>query len=295
MSIAAKALKRENNEQGDMFEVFNEAIYRQRWIDYPVALAALDHLQRIFDHPKTHRPPCCLMVGDTNNGKTTIGLQFMEIQNRPFHELDSQERRPVICVQAPPGPDLGELYGGILKSIAAPFQMSWRWNKKQSQLLTLLPNLGVGMIIIDEIHNINQGNRDQQILFLNGIKFLTNELRIPIVAIGTKNAETIFQTDQQMGNRFEPFRLPKWEPGVEYSKFVNRIITSSGFEPDKEFLNKRVLNQIHVESGGLTGETMKLVQSIIREAAGLGEKIISPSHFDKIDWVRPAERRRRAK
>lgn len=291
----ARNLTTDDDQQDLPFDDSVDAIFRPRWIEYDVAKEALTLMQQIMDHPPSHRPPCCLLVGDTNNGKTTIALQFSKVENRSYYEENNEERHPVVYLQAPPGPDLSQLYSGILRSLDAPFPKSSRWPAKQDQLLTLLPRFGVRMIIIDEIHNLIQGNRDQQQLFLNGLKFLTNELRIPIVALGTRNAESIFQTDQQMGNRFEPFRIPRWEPNEKYAIFVNRVIHSTGFEASKDFTNKRLINKIHVETNGLTGETTKLLHATIAIAADQGERIVSPSHLEEVRWVKPDERRRQAR
>lgn len=274
-----------------------EEVRQSKWIDYPVATEALDRLERIFKHPETHRPPCCLLVGDTNNGKTSIAVHFARRRNRNADVLPEPigRRRPVIYLQAPPGPDLGELYGGILRSVAAPYSQSWRWPRKQAQILDLLPTLGVRMIVIDEIHNINQGTHDQQALFLNGLKFLTNELRIPIVAVGTRNAETVFQADQQMGNRFEPLRIPKWNPDEEYATFAIRVILSAGFHAGTDFKSKRFIQRIHALSDGLTGETVKLLHQAIDCAIQDGEKIINAEHINHIEWTPPKERRAKAR
>lgn len=44
---------------------------------------------------------------------------------------------------------------------------------------------------------------------LNQLKFISNELRIPIVALGTNEALYAMQTDAQIASRFEPFALPQ--------------------------------------------------------------------------------------
>ena len=67
------------------------------------------------------------------------------------------------------------------------------------------------MLIIDEIHHILAGNLNRQKGFLNVIKYLGNELEIPVVGVGTRDAYRAIQTDPQLANRFEPAVLPRWE------------------------------------------------------------------------------------
>src|SRR2546423_1765777 len=69
------------------------------------------------------------------------------------------------------------------------------------------------MLIIDEIHHVLAGSLLQQHNFLNTIKHLSNELQIPIVGVGTREAFNALQTDPQLANRFEPVFLPRWTIG----------------------------------------------------------------------------------
>jgi len=45
---------------------------------------------------------------------------------------------------------------------------------------------------------------------LNQLKFLSIELRMPVVALGTNEALCAMRADPQIASRFEPFALPRW-------------------------------------------------------------------------------------
>ncbi len=40
-----------------------------------------------------------------------------------------------------------------------------------------------------------------------------NELRIPIVGVGTRDADLAIRSDDQLENRFEPIPIPRWKEG----------------------------------------------------------------------------------
>ncbi len=46
-----------------------ERIRSPRWIGYPRAKEILAKLEDLLIHPKSHRMPNLLIIGDTNNGK----------------------------------------------------------------------------------------------------------------------------------------------------------------------------------------------------------------------------------
>src|SRR6266568_4956726 len=51
---------------------------RPRWIGYTRAKQLLDKLDDLLTHPKTHRMPNLLIVGDTNAGKTMLANRFLQ-------------------------------------------------------------------------------------------------------------------------------------------------------------------------------------------------------------------------
>ena len=55
--------------------------------------------------------------------------------------------------------------------------------------------------IIDEIHNILAGSTHKQREFLNILRFLGNELQLPIVGVGIKDAYLAIRSDDQLENR----------------------------------------------------------------------------------------------
>lgn len=52
-------------------------------------------------------------------------------------------------------------------------------------------------MIIDEVHHLLAGSVREQRQLLNQLKFISNELRMPIVALGTSEALYAMQTDPQ--------------------------------------------------------------------------------------------------
>jgi Bacterial TniB protein len=64
------------------------------------------------------------------------------------------------------------------------------------------------------------GNSLRQNWFLNVIKYLGNELKLPIVAVGTQDAFNALSTDPQLANRFEPAVLPRWHYDREFLRLL---------------------------------------------------------------------------
>ena len=76
---------------------------------------------------------------------------------------------------------------------------------REHTLVKALRTSGVRMIVIDELHNMLSAHGRQQHQLLNLLRWLGNELQIPLVCIGTREAYLALRTDDQLENRFEPF------------------------------------------------------------------------------------------
>jgi hypothetical protein len=76
------------------------------------------------------------------------------------------------------------------------------------------------MLVLDELHNLLAASIPRQHELLNLLRYLGNELRIPLACLGTREAYLAIRTDDQLENRFEPFLLPSWEDGPEFGRLL---------------------------------------------------------------------------
>jgi len=100
---------------------------------------------------------------------------------------------------------------------------------------------------------------------LNQLKFLSNELRMPVVALGTSAALYAMQADPQIASRFEPFALPRWRESAALREFVvgfNRLLPLHKPSP---FGDKAMIQKLMVHSDGLTGK----ITTLLAQAAEL--------------------------
>jgi hypothetical protein len=188
------------------------------WIGYTRAQVILAKLDYLLEHPPIHRMPNLLIVGRTKNGKTMLIDRFLELHSGREH--GSNSNHGILSIQTPPQPDERRFYDEIVNTLAAAKPAPPRRGNGRSDVIGVLRAAGTRMLILDEIHHILAGNIGLQGVFLNAIKYLSNQLRIPIVAVGTKDALRAIQTDSQMVNRFEPAAIPKWTLDEEFRRLL---------------------------------------------------------------------------
>lgn len=183
-----------------------QRIRADRWIGYPRAVEAVDRLETLYEWPTKQRMSNLLLVGPTNNGKSMIIEKF-----RRQHAASSgpdREQIPVLGVQMPSEPSVSRFYVALLAAMGAPIRPRQRVAELEQLALSVLRRVGVRMLIIDELHNVLAGGDGSRREFLNLLRFLGNELRIPLGGVGTREAYLAIHADSQLENRFEPFTLP---------------------------------------------------------------------------------------
>ncbi len=199
---------------------------------------------------------------------------------------------PIVSVQAPPLPDERRFYQAILAKVFAPFRPSRTAANLQFETVQLLASVGVKMLIIDEIQHVLAGPTLKQRHFLNVIKYLGNELQIPIVGIGTRDAFNAVQTDPQLANRFEPELLGRWTMTDEYLRLLASFEVALPLERPSRLAELTLARKILGLSEGTIGEISALLTSAALSVIDRGTEQILSTVLDDCGYVAPRERRR---
>ncbi len=269
-------------------------IRRPRWIGYTRAKQLLDKLDDLLTHPKTHRMPNLLIVGDTNAGKTMLANRFVQLHPPDKTAAGEAVIVPVLAIQAPPGPDEGRFYNAILEALSMPYNPRERVAQKQIQVLRLLKRIGLQMLIIDEVHNVLTGSVAKQRQFLNVLKYLGNDLQITLVGLGTKEALRALQADPQLANRFEPAALPPWQLNQDFQMLLASFEQVLPLRKPSRLADEQLARKLLALSEGSLGELSVLLTSAAVYAVHSGAERIDGTVLAAIDWIPPSERRRRA-
>lgn len=265
-------------------------IRADRWIGYPKAVEAVARLETLLGWPQKQRMPNLLLVGPTNNGKSMIIERFRR-QHLPRTEPD-REHIPVLCVQMPSEPSPLRFYTAILAALGAPLRPRPRVIELERLALSLLRDVGVQMLVIDELHNVLAGRGDVRREFLNLLRFLGNELRIPLVGVGTREAYLAIRSDDQLENRFEPFVLPIWEAGEDARSLMASFAASFPLRRPSIIDTEDMTQYLLARSEGTIGELARLLTAAATAAVESGAEMINHRTLTMADYVGPTERRR---
>ncbi len=263
-----------------------------RWIGYTKARSALQRLEELFNWPSKLRMPNLLIIGPTNNGKSMIIEKFKRdhLWTAVREDID-HEVIPVVVVQTPSEPAVARFYAMLLASIGAPIRPKARIAELEQLTLRLLKSVQAKILVIDELHNLLAGTTDVRQEFLNLLRFLGNELRIPIVGVGTRDAYLAIRSDAQLENRFEPLLLPVWEEGDELLALLASFSAVLPLKRVSDIANEATARYILARTEGTIGEIAKLLTAAAIVAIETGEESVNQRTLGQAAYLSPTERR----
>lgn len=258
-----------------------------RWIGYKAAHHILDSLECLLDAPKRPRMPNLLIVGDPNNGKTTIVRHFEKIHGQGYVDENSEPVRPIILAEAPPSAEEKDLYIAILDRMWMPYKTTDSKVTLRFQVIHALRELKVRMLIIDEVHSMLTGSATKQREVMNALKMLCNTLMIPIVGVGTRDAVQILHLDAQHASRFDVIKLETWKLNADFQRLLKSFEAVLPLKRPSELYKPELAQLIHSISGGNTGDLHGLLIECATEAINSGKECIDRPLIESKSWKRP--------
>lgn len=248
---------------------------QERWIQYPRAERILARLMDLVDYPPRDRMPCLVIYGATGMGKTRIIQKFQRDNRTHFDKSLGRTRLPVVSIQMPPSPSERDLYEEILAAMGGLFTSGTSVTTLRHRIRALARQLEVRMLIIDEIHSLLAGSYREQRILLNSIRFLANDLRLPLVCVGTHEAKQALMTDQQLADRFEAAELPAWENDSGFQQLLLSFESLLPLRRPSEFRDPKVHQRILNLTEGVLVRISRLIEIAASEAIRNGHEHIS--------------------
>lgn len=262
-----------------------QVIRQETWINYPRATQVLTKLDDLIHQPRTHRMLNMLLVGPSGNGKTTLIEKF-----RSLHRVHSTEegdtRVPVVVMDMPSEPSETRFWSELLRALKIAHRETDQVQRKQNQAIEVLSYVHARVLIIDEIHNLLHGTALKQRHFLAVMKNLSNQLRLPIVCAGVREAVRALHTDTQLSSRFDAVGLHRWKFDKEFLRLLASFEALLPLAERSRLATPEFAPKIHSMSEGTIGGVAEVLKRSAVQALRSGREKILPKDLDEIEWVR---------
>lgn len=258
-----------------------------RWIAYTHAEYVLKRLNELFEHPPVLRMPSVLLVGDSNNGKSSILQRFMSLH--PMDLIEGGDIKPsVMLVTMPSTPTESSFWSEVLLKLMGLHSERDSAEKKRRRAFDLIRSTNIKVLIIDEFNHLSNAGRDA-VKLLAAIKNLSTETRISILASGTSHSIHALRSDKQTETRFEPIPLPRWKLSKEYLSFIASYERMLPLPEASNLSSREMASTLYSMAGDTIGDTVKLIQKAAVHAIQNDEKKIDIKVLRALDYVRPGE------
>jgi type II secretory pathway predicted ATPase ExeA len=261
------------------------------WVGIEHVKEVLDRLEDILQSPEVTRPPCMLVVGPAFSGKTSIAEHFVSMHPPDLSPDNETTVAPVVMIDAPPKPDLSDFYSRILDKLMAPYKPTASSHEKYAQVKRLFRELGVRMLIVDEIHHLIAGSLNRQREFRNAIKSLSNETKVSLVVLGIEEARAAIYSDEQFSSRFIPYELPMWSNNKAFSRLLRTMERRTPLGKPSNLGSPDMANIIYSKSESNLGDIFDLVKEASVMAIRNGSECITRELLDSMKWVPPSKRK----
>lgn len=235
-----------------------------------------------------------LIIGPTGNGKTSLVKRFARRHQRPDDPALSAACIPVLYTRmAPTGSPTGYLRS-VMGELGAKYSASNSLDQLYPSALTLMRRIAVKVVIIDELHHVIFGKRDEKLKMLNLIKDLGEQLGCIIVGCGLKEALYAMRWDAQLDRRFEPLPLRRWELNADYCDLLYAIEQTLPLREASDLAGEELAPWIASQSEGTMRETQRLLRRAAMVAIQRNRGRIDMDLLQEINWVKPSLRRHQA-
>lgn len=272
-----------------------DQILKPHWINYPISNQVIAQLNQLLEFPRSHRPQSFLILSETNNGKTIISKRFVSA-NPPRYKISEEGFEKlvmdILMIQCPHIPDEKMLYFSILDKLNITYRSSIRTQELSTIALNAMRRLELRMLVIDELqHAFIRSSPSKQRDFLNLIKYISNEIEINIVGVGTWEAFYAINSDPQLANRFNKTIVPKWKYDKTFLSLLGTYQKFITLKNEFNLVEPGISRQIFEMGEGLLGEYIEILKLCAEHAIRSGEETINASTLNSIDYSPPSMKR----
>lgn len=256
----------------------------------------MDMLERKLSQPRSSMTDGMTICARSGMGKTSILEAFSRIEKKKIKIRAGEMPFPIF--QSPSSPFEGALYTTCLFDMKYAHPEARTIEGKKVKVLRLLKQRKVRMMFFDDIQHLNPATPTQTITCLNVIKNLSIKGKMPLVFVGTEEAEEVIRSDPQTGRRFRVHIINNWSletptDSKEFRDFLANIERTLPLRSASNMYNNPalVLKLIQI-SHGITSEFLEIIrlsaEYVIQNAKSDNEEIITEEALDKIDYIPPS-------
>lgn len=266
----------------------------ERFIMHERLVPVLDHIEFLIRMPAQTRANGLVVSGKPGSGKTMLSRAILRRNPPTPAAIGRGASQPVLAINMTNAREAKTLYSRILARFGAPEPSRYSGSERERMVLKLCRAANLKLLVVDEIQDILTTTARQQRIALDTIKFLMNELSLPILILGTSHAPAAMQVDEHLNARFKYRELPLWTRDAYLKNFLDALEKVLPLRKPSHLSSPTLSTELILLSKGILQAIVQLVTHAAAHAVESGDDQITTALLERAMFEPPLAAARQA-
>lgn len=254
-------------------------IFADRFICHERVGSVIEHCKYLINKPSGVRPTGLLVTSESGGGKTAMAEMLKRRYAPAPATPESPATWPIVYFCMTDARDAKEIYTRMLDAWGYPHASRLTSSERRRKVLDLAKASQLRLIIIDEIQDVLEITPRQQSLALLAVKDIMNSLQVPVLALGTEDAQLALKANAHLKSRFKFRELPTWKCDGYFRNFLEAYLESLPLRRQSLLTSETMMTFIINHAGGRLSDIIERIQRAAALAIESGEERITKELF----------------
>ena len=244
-----------------------DACWNRIWIHTPSTRLAFSMLQQCMNAHESTKPDGGVITGVSDTGKSFAMTRFRDLHKPTLAPDQEYAEHPAIYLATPDKLNRSGFYKKILLQMDFPIAYNANETDLRNFAMNRLKACKVGVVMLDELHDIGREHGPQTVEYLRFIKGMVNECGRPFVAGGEPVVLDLLLSEKQMIGRFDNVVTMKAMTMKEFVTFVVAYEQMLPLRmPSRIRSNEALIQALWSLSEGYVGRLSRVMKAACRAA-----------------------------